>query len=317
MSNYFSYFQIKFLIAFLFFLLSLSQKDKVHAAEAGVSFYVPGLYGDVAIAIPPPPGIYLLSTTVYYESQAANSLLPNAIDENIEAKISSQLLRGFWVSDETLFGAKMMMGFRLNALDVDVTADLKTPFGDATIQDDNRDFGDIAIMPLSLFWKVGNIHLNLYEVINIPTGKFNPNRFANTALNHWAFDTVLSATWIDPKTGFEISVAPGLIVNSENRDTDYTSGIEFHMDAMVNLHVTKELTLGIHGSVYHQLTEDRGGDPSLGSFKGRSYSLGPSITWYEQSENSTLYLSLKWLHEFDAVNRNEGDLTYLSIGTKF
>lgn len=317
MTEYYKYFTRPVLVILLILLAPVLPTNKVMAAESGVSFYVPGLYGDIAIGIAPLPGIYLLSTTVYYDSKSANSLLPNSIDESISANITSQLLRGFWVSEEKLLGANLMMGFRVSALDVDVTADLNTPFGSLQIQDDNQDFGDFAIMPISLFWKVGSLHLNLYEVISIPTANFDSNRFANTALNHWVFDTVLAATWIDPKTGLETSIAPGLIYNAENEDTGYKSGVEFHIDAMLNLHLSKELTVGLHGSAYKQLTADKGADPSLGSFKGRSFSLGPSVTWYKQSKDSAFYLSLKWLHEFEAINKSEGDLTIFSIGAKF
>ena len=309
--------KIKIVFLFSVFLSSLFHISKMHAAESGVSFYVPGLYGDAAIAVPLPPGFYLLSTTLYYDSKAPHPLLPNEIDNKLEADISSQLLRGFWVPDQTLFGAKIMAGFRINALNVDVEAELSTPFGTVDVQDDNLDFGDIAVMPLSLYWKMGDIYFNLYEVISIPTGKYDPNRFANTSLNRWAFDSVLAMTWIDQTTGLELSAAPGLIYNTKNRDTDYKTGVEFHMDAMINLHLSKALSLGVHGSMYKQLTEDKGGDPSLGSFKGRSYSLGPAITWRVQKDDSLFYTSLKWLHEFDTVNKTEGDYMIFSVGAKF
>lgn len=302
---------------FLFHFFGVFHKTKAIATEGGVSFYVPGLYGDVAIAVAPPPGAYLLSTTIYYQGEAPNSLLPLGVDEKLEAKTIAQLLRGFWVSDDTLFGARMMMGIRAAAFDIDVSSDVSTPLGSVNLQDNNKDLGDFAVMPISLFWKVGDIHLNLYEVINLPTGKFNSNRLANTSLHHWAFDTVLTATWIDPKSGIEISLAPGIIYNTKNPDTDYQSGIEFHMDAMINFYLNQELSIGIHGATYKQLTADKGAHPSLGLFKGESFAIGPSITWYSKNNQTPGYLSFKWLHEFEAKNKIEGDITMLSIGMKF
>lgn len=304
-------------VAFLSLIFMNYQIKEVHSAEGGISFYVPGLYGDIAIAVAPPPGHYLLSTTIHYKSEAANSLLPNNIDEKIEAKTTVELIRGFWVSDETFLGATMMMGFRVAAFDIDVSANLQTPSGTVHIEENNKNFGDLALMPLSLFWKIGDIHLNLYEVISIPVAQYNPNNFTNTGLNHWAFDTVLSATWLDPKSGIEISVAPGLIYNTENPDTNYQSGVEFHMDAMLNLHLSNELVVGLHGSYYKQLTADKGSDPSLGAFKGRSYAIGPAIVWHKNIGQQKYYASAKWLHEFDAINKAEGDLTLISIGMKF
>lgn len=305
------------LVAFCSLIFMTSQTKEVYSAEGGSSFYVPGLYGDIAIAVAPPPGHYLLSTTIHYKSEAANSLLPNNIDKKIEANTNAQLIRGFWVPDETFLGATMMIGFRVAAFDIDVSADLQTPLGNVHIDENNKDFGDFALIPLSLFWKTGDIHLNLYEVISIPVAQYTRNSFTNTGLNHWAFDTVLSATWIDPKSGIEISVAPGLIYNTENPDTNYQSGVEFHIDAMLNLHLSNELVVGVHGSYYKQLTADKGSDPSLGSFKGRSYSVGPAIVWHKNIGQQKYYASAKWLHEFDAVNKVEGDLTLISVGMKF
>lgn len=306
-----------YLVSIVFLAHMLLSAQSAEAAEGGASFYVPGLYGDTAIAVAPPAGIYLLSTTIHYQSEAANSLLPGQIDKNIEAATIAQLLRGFWVSDEKFLGATMMMAMRVAAFDIDVSADIQTQFGALQLDEKNRDYGDLAVIPLSLFWKLGDIHLNLYEVVSIPVAKYTLNSFTNTGLNHWAFDTVLSASWFDPKTGIEISLAPGLIYNTENPDTNYKSGTEFHVDVMLNYHLNKELTLGLHGSYYKQLTADKGAHPSLGSFKGRSYSVGPAIVWHKVVGQQQYYLSAKWLHEFEAVNKVQGDLTLFTMGMKF
>ncbi len=311
-----SYFKYSLISVVLLAHMLLSAQS-AEAAEGGASFYVPGLYGDTAIAVAPPAGIYLLSTTIHYQSEAANSLLPGQIDNNIEATTIAQLLRGFWVSDEKFLGATMMMAMRVAAFDIDVSADIQTQFGALQLDEKNRDYGDLAVIPLSLFWKLGDIHLNLYEVVSIPISKYTLNSFTNTGLNHWAFDTVLSASWFDPKTGIEISLAPGLIYNTKNPDTNYKSGTEFHVDVMFNLHLSKELTVGLHGSYYKQLTADKGAHPSLGSFKGRSYSIGPAIVWHKVVGQQQYYLSAKWLHEFEAENKVEGDLTIFTMGMKF
>ncbi len=291
--------------------------SKTHAAEAGVSFYVPGLYGDIAVAIPPSPGNYMLSTSIHYRSMTLSPLLPNQVDEKIKAETFAELVRGFWVSNETILGAKVLMGFRAIALDVNVEADINTPIGPLQIKDRNSGFGDLAVIPLSLYWQFGDLYINLYEVISIPVGQFDKNRFANIALNHWSFDTVLGITWLDQKTGIELSLTPGLIYNTVNKDTNYQTGIEFHMDVMLNWHISSSLSVGLHGSVYNQLTGDKGGHPSLGSFKGRSYSIGPSMTYYDKSSDPNFLVSLKWLHEFNSKNKAEGDLTLLTMGIKF
>jgi len=287
------------------------------ATESTVTFYVPGLYGDAAIAIPPAPGSYFLATTIYYPAKAPHPIFPGKIDRKVETETHAHFLRGFWVPEKKLFGAEMLIGFRLSALDLDISADINTPFGSLTLVDSRTAWGDLGLLPISLYWKFGNLYFNLYEAINIPTAKFDKIRLANASLNRWVFDTVLAATWLDPTTGFEISASHGLIYNSENPDTKYKSGVEFHMDVALNLHLSTSLAVGLHGSVYRQLTGDSGAGAVLGSFKGRAYTIGPAMVWHKSIDDRLYYLSTKWLHEFGARNHLEGDYYSLSAGLKF
>ena len=304
-------------IANLVFLLCGLHRTEVSAAENGFSFYVPGLYGDIAIAVPPAPGTYLLSTSVYYSAKAPESLFPNEIDQNINADVFAQLLRGFWVPQEKFLGAQVLTGFRMSLMNTDISVDFKPDTGLPPLSDQKVGFGDFAILPLSLYWQYDDIYINLYQVVSIPTGKYDQSRLANVALHHWVFNTVLAFTWLDPKTGIEISATPGIIFNTENKATNYQSGIEFHMDMMLNWRLSSSLTMGLHGSIYQQLTADKGADPSIGDFKGQGYSLGPALIWNKTINEQTYYASAKWLHEFGAKNKAEGDLMIFSAGIKF
>jgi len=308
-------FRLFIFILVLIFLFASG--TKIRAAESGVSFYVPGLYGDTGVAIPPSPGAYLLATSIYYPAKAPHPLLPGEVDKRLETETFAQLLRGFWVPKSTFFGAQMLMGFRISALDVNVEADIETPFGLVQLNGNNKGYGDLSLLPLSLYWQQGNFYINLYEVISIPTSKFDQTRLANISLNHWVFDTVLAMTWLDPKIGIEISTTSGIIYNTDNPDTNYQTGLEFHMDVMLNWHYSSSLSVGVHGSIYQQLTGDKSADPFLGAFKGQSYSIGPAIIWNKNIGRQKYYLSAKWLNEFNAKNRVEGDLTIITMGIKF
>ncbi len=290
---------------------------RAYAVESGVSFYLPGTYGDIMVAAAPAPGTYLLSTSIHYKSNASDAVLPNGIDKRIEAEAYAELIRGFWVPDAKFLDGQILMGFRVSALKQDVLAEVETNAGSLEFQDDIKGIGDLSIIPLSVYWQLGDLYINLYEAISIPTANFDKTRLANISLNRWVFDTVLAMSYLDKSTGIEISATPGIIYNSENTKTKYHSGIEFHMDAMVNWHISSSLSIGMHGSVYKQLTKDKGEGATLGSFKGRSYSIGPAIVWHKNIESRKYLLSAKWLHEFDAENKIFGDLTVLTLGIKF
>jgi len=287
------------------------------AAESTASFYVPGLYGDAAVAVPPAPGSYLLATSIFFPAKAPHSIFPGKIDQKVETEAYAHFLRGFWVPDEKFFGLQILMGVRLSVLNLDISAELNTPIGSLILEDSKTAMGDLGLIPMSLYWQRGNLYLNLYEAVNIPTAKYDKTRLANTSLNHWVFDTVLAATWLDPGTGIEISASPGVIYNTENTTTNYKSGVEFHMDLAFNLHLSSSLAVGMHGSVYRQLTGDEGAGAIQGSFKGRSNAIGPAIVWNKKLDQKQYYLSAKWLHEFSARNRLEGNLYSLTGGIKF
>jgi len=63
-------------------------------------------------------------------------------------------------------------------------------------------------------------------------------------------------------------------VNTENPDTDYRTGTEFHLDFMLNQFLAESFGIGFHGYYYDQLTGDSGSGAILGDFKADS--VGPS-----------------------------------------
>ncbi|MGI9384568.1 MAG: SphA family protein [Methyloligellaceae bacterium] len=289
----------------------------VRAAEGGISYYLPGLYGDVAAGLAPDPGHYWFTTNTYYTATPTDPILPGRIDREIDGSLYLNLIRGFWVTDKKILGARYAASVRIPLLQVSVDADVQTPLGPAMLEFDNFGLGDIGIIPVSLYWQHGRLNLNLYQTITAPTGDYDVTTLANVSRNHWNFDTVLAATWLDLEAGFEITAIPGILVNTQNPTTNYRSGTEFHMDVMVNRIFSTTFAVGLHGSFYHQLTGDSGTGAVLGSFKGRASSIGPALIYRPKIAGRQGYLTLKWLHEFGVENRFEGNLFTLTAGIKF
>ena len=67
----------------------------------------------------------------------------------------------------------------------------------------------------------------------------------NIGRNYWSFDTVMAATWFNAETGTELSVIPGLMMNTENPDTNYRTGTEFHVDAVANQFLSETFAVGV------------------------------------------------------------------------
>ncbi len=97
--------------------------------------------------------------------------------------------------------------------------------------------------------------------------------------NHWAGEIGAGYTWLNPKSGLEISGAAGITFNGENPDTHYQTGREIHFEGALIRHLPGKLAFGLVGYLYQQLTGDSGDGAVLGSFKGRTAGIGPTLAY--------------------------------------
>ncbi len=89
-------------------------------------------------------------------------------------------------------------------------------------------------------------------------------------------------TYFNLETGTEVSVAPGVLVNTQNDETDYQTGTEFHLDFTGNQFLSEIFALGVRGYYYNQFTGDSGSGARLGDFQGESFGLGPGFIWFPE-----------------------------------
>ena len=300
-------------------LVSASRNS--HAGEGALSFYLPGFYGDFGVAYTPNPGHYWFTTNTYYEAKSIHPVLPFPFEteQTFDGFAYLNLIRGFWVFDSGGFlsSDRFAIGIRVPIAHIELDVGVKTPIGLLEAETKNADLGDMGFMPASIYWNFGNLHLNLYQIITAPTGVFDRNDFPNISRNQWSFDTVFAMTWLDWDLGYEISLVPGVIVNTEDLVTKYQTGAEFHLDYMVNKLFSPLFGIGLHGSYYKQFTGDSGTGATLGSFKGEASSIGPAILFRPVVAGKQTYFAAKWLHEYDVKNRFKGDFYTITGGLKF
>jgi hypothetical protein len=98
----------------------------------------------------------------------------------------------------------------------------------------------------------------------------------------------------------------GLTGNFKNPSTDYTNGIDFHLDWAASQFLTKQLQVGVVGYVYNQLSPDIGCAPQLCPFESRVIGVGPQIGFIFPVASMQAYLNLKAYWEFDNANRPDG-----------
>ncbi len=177
-------------------------------------------------------------------------------------------------------------------------------------------FGDLY-PTAQLFWNKGVHNWMTYVTGNIPVGRYDPDRLANLGLGHAAIDAGGAYTYLNAKTGWEFSATAGLTYNFENEDTDYTSGIDSHLDVGLSRFLNEKLFIGAVGYAYVQLTADEGQPDALGDFEGRTYALGPQIGYNFDVNGKTIYTNLRGYYEFDVQNRTEGASVFLTVNIPF
>jgi len=307
-------------ILFLFLFALLLAPQAALATEGGSSYYFPGVPLTFASGIAPHPGYLLVNQMLYFSGSVDKAVLGGKVDFGVDAAAFYNFLGLLYAFEEPVLGGRLQIGAVAPVGWVDVEAQAEGPQAMRTKADnDSGAFGDV-MLTAALYWKgKGNFHYKLSESIFAPTGHYTAGRLANVGRNYWAFDTVFTVTWLDMASRTEISLAPGIMFNLENPDTDYESGTEFHVDFAMNKFLTEHLDLavGLHGYYYKQLSGDSGSGALLGDFKGESYGIGPAIFWSPKTEKGKLSVILKWMHDLDYENRLDGDYGQLIVAYQF
>jgi len=295
----------------------LSAQQMAHASEAGSSDYFPGAWGTFASGLAPDPGFQFANQTLYYHAKIDKAVIAGRVDLSVKATAVVDYFGGFYTLADPVLGGKLQLGALVPLSYIATKAGVDTTLlGSHEVSDRDFNLGD-TIASGALYWKAGDFHIKLNEMVLIPPGNYTKGNLANTSRNYWAFDTSSAITWLSMKTGTEITVIPGIMFNTENNATNYKTGNEFHVDYMLNQFLAKNFALGAQGYYYKQVTGDSGSGAILGDLKGESYGFGPALLWQPGFDNGKLTLVGKWIFDSHHENRMKGDYGILLIARKF
>lgn len=305
-------------------ILFSSLEQPAYASEGGWSSYTPGTYGDFSMNYAP-PGLYFRENIIYYGGKFDDYPIYPTINANLKQKTWFNLLAASYVAQTKILGGHYVIGGNAaygfsTKLDVDVP-------GMGAQDDKTSGLADVWIAPIGLMWNLGSFHITLAEAIVLPTGRYNKENLVNMGRNYYSYETNLGLTWLDEKNGHEVSLNAGYIINDKNKDTDYKTGDEFHIDFAVNQFFSENFAIGITGYYYRQVKDDSSPDldsineingmyglPTPGGFKSESAGVGPAIM---VGLSKNVQIIGKWIHEFHAENRFKGDWAFLSLSAKF
>jgi len=295
----------------------------VRGAERSGSTFVPGTLGDYNVAvISTNRGLYLRNDIFYYYGTDERTVRNGQININLDQAAWVQSYKLIFVPGVTWLGARYAMGLNVGIVNAHVGSDVFQKDSSGKLQavhstGNRTTVSDIFLTPVALSWQLGQVHLSLAEMFTIPSGTYDNEEFVNISRNYWALDSQLALTWVDQRTGMELSGKGGFIVNGRNTATDYRTGNELHLEGLVSKRVVGRLSLGGVWYYYDQLSADTGSGTLLGDFEGQAFGAGPALRYNLPLGPRNFTLIFKWLHEFFTRDRFAGDYIFLSAAMKF
>ncbi|NEV64334.1 SphA family protein [Thiorhodococcus minor] len=256
----------------------------------------------------------------YQTGSTAVALIDGQLTLGIDLDLFLNLTSLTYTFETPILGGRYTLGVAIPFGDAELNGALVGPRGGSIgFSDDSFDLSDIALIPVQMNWSSGLWSFKLWESIVAPTGGYDTSGsdLANLGRNYWSFDTLAAATWFNPDSGTEVSIAPGVMVNTENSATNYKTGTEFHVDFVANQFVSERFAIGLRGYYYKQLTGDSGAGATLGDFKSESFGMGPGFVWIPEVGGGRLTVLGKWMHDFSAENRFESDYFTLTGAWNF
>ena len=212
--------------------------------------------------------------------------------------------------------------------------------------------GDLEFGPL-FHWEIGdNQSANFVPTIILPTGDYNaldstPNPAFPSAhaqrlnMGYGNFYTFRpSAQYAYIGDGWDVGARGVLSFNTRNKDNGYYSGNMLNVDWQAMKFVTEDVRVGLQGYFVRQLNRDtcKGGigealaqcyNPALGAFGAATQvnratqlavatgnrtsvnAVGPAVAWLKNG--GEFLLEGKYIKEFNAKNRLEGDAFWLTL----
>ena len=304
----------------------ISLPARSFADENGASFWTPGIYGSLA-AVPSNPGFSL--TTVNYplfvtasggiaaQREFEIGRFSPTVNVNLNVKVKANadvfFIDPAYTFETPVFGGQLTLDVATVAgtNSVGLSGTLTTAIGpfavtkSGAIRQSVTGFGDLY-PKATMRWNSGVNNFMTYLTGDIPVGAYNSTRLANLGIGHGAIDWGGGYTYLDQTTGREFSAVTGLTYNFVNPDTNYQSGVDWHLDWAASQFLSKTMFVGAVGYFYEQLSADKGSLPALGPIESGVIGVGPQVGFIIPLGQQQVFLNFKGYREFDNHDRPAG-----------
>lgn len=220
---------------------------EARSAEGGYSNYIPGSYGDFGMALAPTGTWILRNDIYYYGADDDKSVRSGKIEVDADLEFLMNFTTVLYKPEWTLFGGQYATGVFVPLVKAEIEATVALGPLKQELDDKASGLGDIALIPVALYWNEGNYHWSFSQFIVTPTGSYDEDDDINTSLNYWSFDSNFALTYLNEQAGRDLSFNLGYIYNTENDKTDYQSGQEVHLDVVLNQFLSDSFAIGLQG----------------------------------------------------------------------
>lgn len=284
----------KFLAASLLAVLSAA-----HATEGGGSTYAHGTENFMGGALPP-PGVYGLVYANHYSADRMNDATGKSLGiPGFKVRATAIVPRLVWVSGIKVFGGDLAAHALMPLVNLKVSAmgasQSKSGLGDVT-----------AGLGLG-YHHSPQLHSVMALDFILPTGRYDQNDMANIGRNYASIDPVYALTYVDPN-GFNGDLRIGYLINQRNKDTDYTSGDEFHFDYAAGWGLGNGWTVGVGGDYRQQARLDKQAGVKLANSKTSGMAIGPNVKY---DSGKGWFVTAKWQFESKVKNGTEGNALWV------
>jgi len=286
----------KFFAVSLVFACSMS----AFAMENGNSSYPNG--SEDFLAKLNDEGLNIINYLSYRHNTDSYDNSGNKKDMKFDSKAIVDTFRIIYNTGLKPFGGSLGVHMLIPVVDLE----LKTPGGN----DDASGVADVVIGVNEAFHSK-NRHIIVGIDVTTPTGDYNKNDIANLGKNHYTIEPYALTHYITD-TGFEIGAKFMYDYNTENNDTDYKSGQEFHIDYIMGQHFGP-YNVGLGGYLYKQITDDKQNGSEIEDYRAQAAGIGPVFKYDYKSASFTV----KYVKDFAVENTSGGDQYWFKINYAF
>jgi hypothetical protein len=285
--------------------------------------YVPGVEGIDAATLPP-PGWYVRDYNAGYYSDRLNDGGGHRTGPaNFQAFTYANVPRIIWISETKFLGGNVGVDGLLPLVYQNVRYDTVpvvylTPGGPVLshLSHSSGTFGvGDAFAETTLSWHLKHFDFAAGLGLWMPTGESSAPPSTDAGLGYWTPMWTAGGTWhIDADKTWDVSALCRYELNTEQRHTHVTRGDAFTLEWGVSKKIEKIIDVGAVG-YYQQKVSDDTGPAAFVMPQDRAAAVGPEIS--VAFPKQMFFVSARYLYEFIAENRAQGQAVTLTLTKRF